>query len=228
MEPLRKITFKEAKDAFEDNNRTERSRNIDRVRAKKGKILTKESDKGSLYLRPNGTLNYDFKNVDDASYVAKENAKKSKEWLEYKKEAKQKEKMQLKQKYKLIKSLETDEPKYKIITDKMKKYLGEYLNEKTTDTKKEQLSKKFNTEKDKLNALFLSVSLKDIEKIKKGGYWGPISLPFNRVIKLGYLSEEQRSFKSYKEAKNEYIKNYPELRFKINYRPLKKIAVPLI
>lgn len=66
-----KITLKEAEEAFEKANRTKKSKLMDKVYTKKKKfLLDVDDERGSNYLKPNGTSRYDFKGIDDGVYIS--------------------------------------------------------------------------------------------------------------------------------------------------------------
>ena len=63
-----KITLEQAQGVFNNADRSERGKNIDKLYAKQGKyLLGVDDERGSLYLTVNGTRRYDFKGVDDAT-----------------------------------------------------------------------------------------------------------------------------------------------------------------
>ena len=65
-----KITLDEAKEAFENSRRSSKALKYDKIYSRKPKFMIDEDDeRGSRYLKPNGTKTYDFQGVDDGKII---------------------------------------------------------------------------------------------------------------------------------------------------------------
>jgi hypothetical protein len=206
---MTKITYNEAKQALNKSNRKQIGVIADMKRPNK-RILTKESNNGSLYLGNKGTIKYDFKNVDDGGYNAKKEAEKEREYLKKEKEKDKVYANEEKRRKKLRPSLETDKPKFEVISKKLKKYQDEYNKEGISEEKKKQLSDKFEEEQHKLNRLFMVLSKAEYEKLRKGKH--PSGLPLTHPSEFPFwkkidfkLPNQALEYNKYKSAKDDYI-----------------------